>query len=168
MPAHWWLELGLVPLVDEAMLRGVLMGGCELSVAWGTLSTDGWGCVPVLLVVWPETLTWVGPGLDAKMVTVRRAHTCQCSLGLLPLELLFLPHCESQWVSSSHGVPVLCWVPVYMKPCMHPARVKSVSSSPAGLHSSPTGLQRQMLWEFLLLMPDVGEPLWYNFFFFFS
>ena len=27
---------------------------CELSVASGTLSADGWLCFPVLLVVWPQ------------------------------------------------------------------------------------------------------------------
>ena len=52
--AHWWVELGLVPLVGRAMSRGVFIGGCELSVALSTLSADGWGCFPILLVVWPE------------------------------------------------------------------------------------------------------------------
>ena len=39
-----------------------------------------------------------------------------------------------------------------------PFRVKSVSPSPADLlHSSPTGLQSQMLWGLLLFMPDPPE-----------
>ena len=46
--------VGLVPLVGRAVLRDVFIGSCELSVALGTLSADGWGCVPILLVVWPE------------------------------------------------------------------------------------------------------------------
>ena len=32
------------------MLDGVFWGVCELSM--GSLSANGWGCVPVLLVVW--------------------------------------------------------------------------------------------------------------------
>ena len=52
--AHLWVELGLVPLVGSAVSRGVFIGGCELSMALGTLSADGWVCVPILLVVWPE------------------------------------------------------------------------------------------------------------------
>ena len=30
MPAHWWVELGLVHLVGRAMSRGVFRGGCGL------------------------------------------------------------------------------------------------------------------------------------------
>ena len=56
MPAYWWVELGLVPLVGRAVSRGVFIGGCELSMALGTLSADGWVCVSILLVVWPEAL----------------------------------------------------------------------------------------------------------------
>ena len=33
--------------------RGVFRGGCELSTTLGRLSADGWGCVSILLVVWP-------------------------------------------------------------------------------------------------------------------
>ena len=54
MPAHWWVELGLVLLLGRTMSRSVLRGCFELSTALGTLSADGWGCVPILMVVWPE------------------------------------------------------------------------------------------------------------------
>ena len=54
VPALWWVELGLVPLVDRAMSRSVFWGGCELSTTLGSLSADEWGCVSVLLVVWLE------------------------------------------------------------------------------------------------------------------
>ena len=50
MPARWWAELGLGPLVGRAMSRG----GCELRKSLGSLSADGWGCVPTQLVVWLE------------------------------------------------------------------------------------------------------------------
>ena len=44
MPAHWWVQLGLVPVVGRAMSSGVFRGGCELCTALGSLSADGWGC----------------------------------------------------------------------------------------------------------------------------
>ena len=50
---------------------------------------------------------------------------------------------------------LLLWVLVYIRPCVHPLRVDSVSpSSVELLQSSPNGLQSQILWGLLLLMPD--------------
>ena len=45
---------GSLPLMARAMSRGVFRGSCGLRMTLGTLSADGWGCVPTLLVVWPE------------------------------------------------------------------------------------------------------------------
>ena len=52
MPVFWWMRLGLVFLVGRAASSGVFWGVCELSVILVSLSANGWGCVPVLLVVW--------------------------------------------------------------------------------------------------------------------
>ena len=102
MPAHWWMELGHVPLVGRAMFRSVFIGGCELSKALGTQSVDRWVCVPILLVVWPEAFQhwslvgcWVRPSLDAKVAISGRAHTEQSSLGPLT------PVCLTPAVSHS-------------------------------------------------------------------
>ena len=46
-----WVELDLVPLMDRAISCGVFLGICELSMTLGNISANGWGCVPVLLVV---------------------------------------------------------------------------------------------------------------------
>ena len=52
---------GACVLVDEAgsclsggltMSGGMFWGVCELIMILGSLSDNGWGCVPVLLVVW--------------------------------------------------------------------------------------------------------------------
>ena len=51
MPVFWWVGLDLVPLVGGAASSGVFWGVCELSMTLGSLSANGWGCVPVLLVV---------------------------------------------------------------------------------------------------------------------
>ena len=52
MPVFWWVGLDLVFLVDRAASGGVFLSVCELSMTLGSLSANGWGCVPVLLVVW--------------------------------------------------------------------------------------------------------------------
>ena len=39
-------------LVCRATSSVVFRGVCELSMILGSLSANGWGCVPVLLVVW--------------------------------------------------------------------------------------------------------------------
>ena len=54
VPAHWWVELGLVPLVGRVVSRGVFIGGCLLRTTLSSLSAAGWSCVPTPLVVWTE------------------------------------------------------------------------------------------------------------------
>ena len=38
--------------MGRAMSSGVFWGVCEVSMILGSLSANGWGSVPVLLVVW--------------------------------------------------------------------------------------------------------------------
>ena len=45
------MDLGLVSLVGRVMSRHVFRGDCKLSATLGSLSDDGWCCVPTLLVV---------------------------------------------------------------------------------------------------------------------
>ena len=164
-PVCWWVGL-----------CSYLAGG----LAWGVPALEPVGCL-------------VGPGLDAKMAISDRAHTDQYSLGLLPLVSLppqwttadsYLPRRPSKIIGrptpGSYGVTALCWVSVYVKPCAYPPRIESASPSPMELlHLRPAGFQSQMLWGFLLPIPDpqagegdmglrtltlVGEPLWYNYF----
>ena len=52
MPVFWWMRLNLVFLVGRSMSHGVFGGVCGLIMILGSLSANGWGCVPVLLVVW--------------------------------------------------------------------------------------------------------------------
>ena len=53
VPVFWWVGLDLVFLVGSAASSGVFWEVWELSLILGRLSVNGWGCVPVLLVVWP-------------------------------------------------------------------------------------------------------------------
>ena len=53
-PTHWWVELGLGPLAGRALPWCESRGDCGLRKSLGSLSADGWGCVPAQLVVWPE------------------------------------------------------------------------------------------------------------------
>ena len=52
MPVFWWMRLDLVFLVGRTVSGGVFWGVCEISMILGSLSANGWGCVPVFLVVW--------------------------------------------------------------------------------------------------------------------
>ena len=52
MPVFWWVRLDLVLLVGMATSGGVFWGFCELNMILGSLSANGWGCVPVLPFVW--------------------------------------------------------------------------------------------------------------------
>ena len=52
MPVFWRMGLDLFFLVGRIASGGVFGGGiCELSMILGSLSANGWGSVPVLLVV---------------------------------------------------------------------------------------------------------------------
>ena len=57
VPVLCWVELSLFPLMGRAASGGVFWGVCELSMTLGSLSADGWGCVPVLLVIWREVFS---------------------------------------------------------------------------------------------------------------
>ena len=52
MPEFWWMRLDLVFLVGTSTSGGVFWGVCGLIMIFGSPSVNGWGCVPVLLVVW--------------------------------------------------------------------------------------------------------------------
>ena len=52
MPVFWWMRLYLVFLVGTTTSGGVFWGACDFIMIVGSLSANGWGCVPVLLVVW--------------------------------------------------------------------------------------------------------------------
>ena len=52
MPVFRWMRLDLVFLVGRTASGGVFWGVCDLIMILGCLSANGWGFVPVLLVVW--------------------------------------------------------------------------------------------------------------------
>ena len=52
MPVFSWVGLYVVLLVGQATSGGVFWGVCEISMTLGSLSANGSGCVPFLLVVW--------------------------------------------------------------------------------------------------------------------
>ena len=51
VPVFWWMRLDLVFLVGRTVSGGVFCGVCELIMILVSLSANGWGCVPFLLVV---------------------------------------------------------------------------------------------------------------------
>ena len=52
VPVFWRMRLDPVFLVGRTASGGVFWGSCDLIMILGSLSADGWGCVPILLVVW--------------------------------------------------------------------------------------------------------------------
>ena len=52
VPVFWWMRLGLAFLGGWPTSGGLFSGVCGLIMILGSLSANGWGCVPVLLVVW--------------------------------------------------------------------------------------------------------------------
>ena len=54
MPVFFCVGQDLVLLVGRSASGGVFWGVCELSMILGSLSANGWSCVPVLLVVWHQ------------------------------------------------------------------------------------------------------------------
>ena len=52
MPVFWWVGLDLDFLVGRTASGGAFWVVCELVMILGILSTTGWSCAPVLLVVW--------------------------------------------------------------------------------------------------------------------
>ena len=52
MPVFWWMRLDLVFLMGRTVSGGVFWGVCDLIMILGSLSANGWGCVPVLLDFW--------------------------------------------------------------------------------------------------------------------
>ena len=52
MTVFCWMTLDLVFLGCRTAPGGVFWGGGELIMILGSLSANGWGSVPVLLVVW--------------------------------------------------------------------------------------------------------------------
>ena len=68
-----WMRLDLVFLLCSSTSGGVLWGVCGFIMLLGSLCADGWGCVPVLLVVWHRLSSTVScwslsePGLAIEM-----------------------------------------------------------------------------------------------------
>ena len=44
---------GSFPSGGQGHISGVFLGVCELIMTEGSLLANGWGCVPLLVVVWP-------------------------------------------------------------------------------------------------------------------
>ena len=52
MPVVWVGGAGSCPSGGLGHVQCCVWGVCELCMTLGSLSANGWGCVPVLLVVW--------------------------------------------------------------------------------------------------------------------
>ena len=152
------------------MSRDVFRGSQELKTTFGSLSVMGQA------VVWPEVSQyWSHQAVGWCQVSVPKwwpsgAHADEYSMG--PPLPVSLSHSELQLMPASTGDPQsqvgLAQTPMesllWSGSSVHEPSCKSgvfVSSSPMELlYPSPAGLQSQMLWGFLLPIPDpqTGKP----------
>ena len=79
MPVFWWMRQDLAFLVGRTVSGDLFWGVCDLIMILGSLSANGWGCVPVLLVIWHRVSSTVacwslsGVGLSVEMEISGRA-----------------------------------------------------------------------------------------------
>ena len=139
------MELGLVPLVDRVMSKGVFRGAVA-SGKLGSLPAGWWGCVAALLVgcpkaswhwslqtvVWGQVLVpkWQPPGEFMPVSTLQSSTTSVLDPALGHSQPPPTPGCRPNPVdrsgSGSCGVIALPWVPLHMKPCVCPPSVESL------------------------------------------
>ena len=79
MPVFWWMRLDLFFLVSRTTSGGVFWGVCDLIMILSILFANGWGRVPVLLIVWHRVYSTVacwslsGGGLGIEMEISERS-----------------------------------------------------------------------------------------------
>ena len=173
----WVLSLWWAGLCQEVCLAG----SCGLRKTFGSLSADGWGCVPTLSVLWPEVSPhWSLEGVGWGQVLVRKWRPLG---GPTPMStpqnyrhLCFCPCSEPQLLPTSTGDspipagrsgPRSCELTAfslgswYAQDLVCAKSGVSVSPSPVEfLQSNTTGAESQMLWGLLLPLPDpkAGDP----------
>ena len=105
--ALWWVWLSFIPLIGRATSGGVFWDVCELSMTLGSLSADGWVCVPVLMAVWCEVSSTVAcrqswcPDGYLWVCTCRLIHPGPRNSQVVPLPALGAPTLESQGLPLS-------------------------------------------------------------------
>ena len=110
-------------------------------MALGSLSADGWNCVPVLLVLWPEAWqlgtsrllgearSWCQNG-DLWGSSSQSIFSGASSTSVLALTVSYSqtppPRPLVRPSPSSCRGTALCWFPVHARPCVQPPREKSL------------------------------------------
>ena len=143
---NWFLPTGgwswIFPMLARAMPSGVVRGGCELRMTLGSLSVDGCGFIPTLLLfflrhpisrafrllngaqsqcqsvdLWESSCWWIFAGFIFYQ-------QCPCPTNLHLPGNLTGP--TGRCGLGSSDVTALSWVPAHVKPCVHPPIVESL------------------------------------------
>ena len=133
VPAHWWVEQGLIPQLGRAVSRGIFRGGAGLRVALLRLSAMHRSVFPPC---WLCGLRHPSTGscrmLGGARPQCQSNDLCESSQGWIysrtSANTVFAPWWATanyflprrpivRSTSVSYGVTVLPWVPVHMKPC---------------------------------------------------
>ena len=165
-------------LVQTSWLGALVVGRHMFSKTLICLSADGWGCIPSLLVVWPEgtqhwslqAVRWGQWWSSGGLIPIGSSQNCCWQVPLSSWWATAIPHlcrrCSNAsrcvWFSLLWGHCSFPLGPGAHKILCVPSRSGvSVSPSPVEiLQSNPAGLQSQILWGFPVLLPDhqSGKP----------
>ena len=184
MPAHWWMELDLDPLVGRAISKDMSSSGCRLRKSLGSLSAEEQGCVPTQLVVWPEAsqqghLQAVGWGQVLVLMSQDGIHHQQCShyrmfpnMAATNVYVTRVSHSCTHLSKRLSKTIRQVWPQLLSNYCfslgpraheiLYPSFKSEVSIFPSLmglLKLSPAGLQNQVLWELIFPVqdPQAGE-----------
>ena len=162
-----------------AVSRGMSRAGCGFRKSLGSLSADGWGCVPTQLAAWPEASQhWSLQAVGWSQVLVPKCqplgefthmhalrytcHQCLCPQGgpqPPPVSPGGPPKPAGRsGLGSYHSTAFALGPSAHENLCAPFKSEVSISPSPVELlQSSPGGLQSQMLWGLLFLVPDTWD-----------
>ena len=171
--AHWWVGLIPNPLVGGALSLGEIRGSCVPGESLSSLFTNGWGCDPTWIIVWPGVLRanrwgqtfpkWQPPE-EHTVMNIPRSFACNV---LPPQQATVTPFFSQEFLQELQSGPaqipmesLLCPGTQHtQKPVCAFQEWVSLSPSPMELpHTSPLGLQCQMHWG--LFLPMLGPQAW--------
>lgn len=176
VPPHWWVELGLSPLVGRAVSRGMSKGGYRLWKSLCSLSVGRWGYVPAPLIVGLKhsstepTGFCMGPGFGVNNPSKSWGKWMLLNIPISPSPVFMTPVRDTASFTSledplrqagrsgpgSYEVNAFTLdTSAHKILCVTSKNGVSVSSGLVELlQSSPNGLQNHMICEFLLSMPN--------------
>ena len=122
------------------------------------MSTGWWAGTGLGPKAYKRTPKWQHQYPRGRTSSPNGCHQCLCPQSKLQLLLPFWKNLQDQQVGLTRALIkllLLSWVLDHVRFCVCPIRVEPISHSSLGLpRLSPAGLQSQMFWGLLFLVPD--------------